>query len=134
MKPEELMLEDWVYVNGNYPHRVYSLDKDAQRIDIFSRECDIKPIPLTSKMLKDNDFHEEYPNSSMYRLNLDNHIVVAVGLYDPYHINISEEYYTSEGMSGGDLLTLLRPDAKCLYVHELQHAMRMCGINKEIII
>lgn len=134
MKPEELMLEDWVYVNGNYPHRVYSLDKDAQRIDIFSQECDIKPITLTPKILEDNGFQEKYPNSSIYRLNLDNGIVVAVGLYEPYHINISEEANTLEGISCCELLTLLRPNAKCLYVHELQHAMRMCEIPKKLII
>jgi hypothetical protein len=82
--------------------------------DIYSYNIDeLKPIPLTPDILEKNGFTKELENGSHYRFTLIDE-----------HIKISILYARSVFQWLGPL------DFK--YVHELQHALRLCGIKKEI--
>ena len=88
----------------------FCTDKD----DIYSYNIDeLKPIPLTPEILEKNGFTKELENGSHYRFALiDGHIKISI-LY-----------------ARGVFEWLGPLDFK--YVHELQHALRLCGIKKEI--
>ena len=121
MKAEELMIGDWLFYKGQvaaFPFKVEQITKKKvgyhaepceNRIHyLILSECD--PIPLTPEILEKNGFIEEsracYSNPLQYRVLID-------GLW----IDIMGENYF---------------EGKLEYIHQLQHALRLCGIEKEI--
>ena len=134
MKAEELMLGDLVYCN--YP----SIKKNV-RIDQIKRGGDdelkmviinevplvfapryIEPIPLTPEILEKN-FQEFLPGINlMYQLK------------GPY-CAMNEDGQWVFGLVKVDGEDSARyPLVKISFVHQLQHALRLCGIEKEITI
>lgn len=115
MKANELMINDWVYLAKGYgkPKKgILKIDAlDLHRISDGMLE--VEPIPLTPEILEKNGFVESHVNGcfSLYTL-----------IYDG--ISFSLKYVRSVFQWLGPL------DFK--YVHELQHALRLCGIKKEI--
>lgn len=127
MKPAELMIGDWVYVtdactNKNVFCRITRIDTtawvgvDGELDSVGMYENCIFPIPLTPDILVKNGF-KSYNNSS-YQLR-------GVGVYISWRnvgrLNIS---------FGCAPITNAHISVK--YVHELQHALRLCGIKKEV--
>lgn len=130
MKATDLMIGDWV----QFPHGIdkivdlpYIAGKGicasfAASATLFPVEIDkLLPIPLTKEILIKNGWLEEsdyendlygghFPEDKKLRLELD-----IDGSEVWWTIN-SVEYY---------IIPLC-------YVHELQHALRLCKINKEI--
>lgn len=110
MKPDELMLGDWVFV-GNKPYKVASLscmENPELESDKYIFHClkdEIAPIPLTPEILEKNGW---FPLDE-YRYEGD--IALAKG----------RDYFR------------LKNTTICINsVHELQHALRLFSINKKI--
>ncbi len=118
---KDLMIGDWVMYNPNvfiedeyetakewFPARI----NNGEDIDLAIEGC-YDSIPLTTDILEKNGFVESHANErfSLYTL-----------VYEG--IAFSLKYVRSVFQWLGPL------DFK--YVHELQHALRLCGIKKEI--
>lgn len=113
MKANELMVGDWVYTKD------YPMIKSPQRIrpEHFVRSLvDFEPILLTKEILEKNGFHKEWDEDIM--LMVCDTIIVEIG--DNYKLYKDGKMY---------LRRVLSP---LYYVHQLQHALRLCGISKEI--
>lgn len=129
MKPNELMIGDWVVYNGDIeytdPIRIEGID--IMGVCITSDRDDvgfdgIQPIPLTEEILKKNGFgyKEEddylshyYLGDKCYLSNPDLHIGTSnKGVYW-----LNYWYNAIYGIK---------------YVHQLQHALQLCGIGNEI--
>ena len=144
MNVNELMPGDWVTVteeNNEFIGKVQAInaitnycivkvggDWHGNEHDVFIE--DMQPVPLTPDILTKNGFAhkhnhnegwlslEEYPNWSVdikadetpYRLIADNSTGVA-DIHDGIFVN-----------------------KRINHVHELQHALRLCNIEKEIIL
>lgn len=83
---------------------------------------DIEPIPLTPEILEKNGFIHDDDNDNKYYWNwgvIDNCIS-----YDN-ETNTIRVFHALGHLAFVHLLS---------YVHELQHALRLCGIKKEIIL
>lgn len=104
MKANELMLGDWVIGCSGEPFQIGEIDPD------FIYWDEIKPIPLTPEILEKNGFVVE---SRYYHGNPLQYCVLVDGLW----IDISGENFF---------------EGKLEYVHQLQHALRLCGIDKTI--
>ena len=133
MKANELMLRDWVKhqdtektVDAIWFGNQVSLNDPSKEwgsiyTDKFSAD-DVKPIPLTAEILEKNGFgyKEEDGNLSHYyigdRWYLDNPDL-HIGTYNKgvYWLN-----YLDNAIYG------------IKYVHQLQHALKLCHIEKEI--
>ena len=135
MKPQDLMIGDWVIRKGvpNDPMRLYNmnasrgiayLDQDGRGVaELFKN---LEPIPLTPEILEKNDFMKDD--------FLD---------YEESRIGISLLYKErSNGEEGFRVLienrspknetrTTIKP-AK--YVHEIQHSFKELDIEKDIVI
>lgn len=135
MKATDLMLGDWV-IWGGKPHQidriarftavVYS-GEDERRAEFYE---DLEPIPLTPEILEKNGFEKRYgyrweyrDNSCTAEINIAPKIEIEGKLLGTPPINVKIE---------GALFILNKTDD--WYVHQLQHALRDCGIEKEIII
>ena len=111
MKANELMIGDWVYnKNIDKPMQVYPTmfsQMFRQRLDATTEDYNIFPVLLTPEILEKNGF--DYFDGSWW--------------YKVFRIVL--------GSSKGTSL-VCGTQVKFYYVHQLQHAFRLCGIEKEI--
>lgn len=128
MKATDLMIGDWVYCSqdGCEGHQVDLIDLGNEEvgldgeIDIFEN---IIPIPLTSEILEKNGF-EVSSEHVRYYFEEEGEKYEFV-LRKMYYIN-PPKVQKGWAFYAFNVLTLVD------YVHELQHALRLCGIDKEI--
>ena len=122
MKANEIMIGDLVLLFGETPARVDAIGDtevyvyEKERGDWHVGYEYIKPIPITSEILEKNGFSTTKKFRTYYYQKSG--VYISVGMWG--RITVS-----SEGN---------RMNIDCQYIHELQHALRICGIEKEIIL
>ena len=137
MEANKLMTGDWVLIKRTpsceYPYKICSINNYsilgedyADWIEVEADEEvnleDIKPSPLTAEILEKNGF-KKYGDTGWWLEN------------DYYDIQIYEwsdsiwvfKYESTEMNTTYEQRTFS-------YVHNLQHALRECGIDKEIVL
>lgn len=137
METKDLMMGDWIQspitpkplkvaqINWDYSVECVGID-DMIRYHVGLG--DIKPIPLTDEIMAKNfsQYSESYePNFSRDYLITD---IGATITYDVVTRLIGLPVRNIAGDWEFYSITEIR------YVHQLQHALRLCGIEKEIII
>ena len=135
MKANELMIGDWVYLpsiisDDKFPVQVLEIQDDCikyygggkKRMVLFEH---IEPIHLTPEILEKNGFitNDEQGNWKGYRIyslfNTNKGCIFMLKLYEKDSIveislDMSPYYIVFK------------------FVHQLQHALRLCGIEKTI--
>lgn len=112
MKANELMIGDWVFdTEDECPVQVNIKDfrNGGNRI-----LCSFEPIPLTAKILEKNGF-------------IYNYLPFVLG-WEQFGLTIRI------GGNGFRIDCGINVSMIIDSVHELQHALRLCGIDKEIVI
>lgn len=148
MKVEELMIGDWVCLaDGNLPleERYFKIEYLAisagaswvnqgtnapiglgdgeSCIPVFRDE--IYPIPITTEILEKNDIL--YEKQSYYYIIKDDK-------------DLECTYYIQQVLQGDWVVGVDTGSYDCSvfarikHVHELQHALKLCGIDKEIVL
>ena len=131
MKLSELMIGDWVYVEKvGKPVRVESVGYTAFVGYEHFQEMEgsiigIRPIELSKEIFEKNGFTSSWSilRGTRYYLGTEGRVYLAKSA-------ISTEYrmYVDTG-------TDLEPFVcNCKYVHELQHILKVFGIEKEIVL
>ena len=83
-----------------------------------------EPIPLTPEILEKNGFKMEfYSDYKVYELN---NFKVCKSYCD--YFEICDLWKDSD--FGWEIISF----CPCIYVHQLQHALKLCGIDKEIVV
>lgn len=127
MKANELMIGDWVLYNPNvFIEDEYELPKDCyptkigcgEDIDLAIEDC-YSPIPLTPEILEKNGFVE----NKYGEMILDEELGTSE-IYLVLEPTYDEEYYWWK--VNNELI------AKIKSIHELQHVLRLCNLDKEI--
>ena len=131
MRPEELQIGDWVYslidsggkvVREPQMIRGIWTDSDGDedvctiktdRSDVWYPIETFEPIPITHEILKENGFKKKDVFDGW--VHYESFPLIDFVLHED-----DEGYYI-------DLM-----DARIKYIHQLQQAMRLCRINKEI--
>ena len=133
METKELIIGDLVLYKDK-PIMVWEIDEYYDRINTEpdgynAIRCieisDIKPIPLTPEILEKNGFVEFIPHN--WQIVIDN---IMIEIREPEH-NVAIWLDWAE-RNTGTYASYMLPGPDC--VHELQHVLRLCGINKEIIL
>lgn len=142
IKVTELMINDWVKLNGsNYQVQVikkkgviklyentkygeHDIELNTDWIEEF-----VEPIPLTSEILEKNGYtpHDDLVGRVVEWCSEDNRIIMSDWEYD---INSNNHWYIH--IDNEDMDTICT--AEITYVHELQHLLRLCKIEKEIVL
>lgn len=115
MKANELMVGDWIYrpccsdqVKEIRRNGIIGLDS-ARGLVLFS---ELEPIPITPEILEKNGFSEDYRYEDLsYAQSCGD----VIGIHICGEKGLMDEMYFK-------------------YVHQLQHALRLCEIEKEIIL
>lgn len=130
LNTNNLMVGDWVrHINGT-PYQVTCI-KDGHFAcsipHLWEYNNKFEPIPLTTEILKQNGFEEKTEsNPFVYYLFKDGDNIVS--LEHTYDTTDKEDYWAcSIGNRLCDVCTI-----SMHYVHELQHALKLCGITHEI--
>jgi hypothetical protein len=126
MKAENLMNGDWVMSFGQVTE-VWMVDTshedEEDQLINYLDASEFEPIPLTPKILEKNSF-----------------LKVESIVYDEPRIGVSYLYRdTPEGLRifvqnacvGGPTCTMIKT---CKYVHEVQHMIKMCDIEKTFVL
>ena len=124
MKATDLMIGDWVCFDGDENHecpvQIDGISKEEAGVD--GDWFDIwEPIPLTPEILEKNVTHcieREYMN------------FFPIGNKDAATIIV----YKRKSKQFVLLDKSLTEVCEIKYVHELQHALKLCGIEKEVVL
>ena len=137
MKANELMIGDWVLIDapdryagahgticslmhhhsddGAYFY-VFVQDKGVLLREVFNE--DLRPIPLTKDILEKNGLNtKDLPTHFKEDENFDLELWINDAGAICWSINVAEYVVL-----------------QLQFVHELQHALRLCGIDKEIVL
>lgn len=126
MKANELMIGDWVKhsITGKIG-KVYRIcgNEYIAFIDGDTQSELVEPIQLTPEILKKNGIL--YEKQSYYYVIKDDKDLECT-----YYIQqiLQEDWAIGVDIGAYDCSVF----ARVKYVHQLQHALRLCGINKEI--
>ena len=131
MKANELMIDDWVYnKNIDKPIQIYPTifsQMFRSNPNATTEDYNIFPITLTAEILEKNGFKAR--NRYIWEQK-DNYCCIKLNIAPKIEI---------EGEIFGEPPILLQIDGATFslniiieYVHELQHALRLCEIEKEI--
>ena len=127
MKANELMIGDYI-IRKNAPKEILIVDAidsirnivylDLDGLGITEKLENIEPIPLTQKILEKNGFYHEY-NVGYVMEEYENEIIYNLWDRKLRILKNREQIFNLEYF-----------DEMC--VHELQHVLRLCGIEKTI--
>lgn len=138
MKAEELMIGDWVYnVHNKKPEQVQEIrerDVMLDYNDLYGYD-EIEPIPLTAEILEKNGFIYYNYGHNNYGWKVDDYerFVIEKSYKNLYQIDGDNSFHIGIVEADGESYCLLTfCTISC--VHELQHALRLCGIDKEIVL
>ena len=132
MKANELMIGDWVYLihteDNIAPYKEETrIEADDLSRDACILEAHYEPIPLTPEILEKNGFVENRGVTS-WKFETEKEDLIDIYGYNEYHLSINIEDTHGSGKGYRWMLNNL----VIFYVHQLQHAIRLCGIEKEI--
>jgi len=139
MKATDLMIGDWVFNthhNKNiqitpYDFFTHGHYEDGTQYITESHKIvsgnDFVPIPLTTEILEKNEFKEDFETNGIY-WRPDCRKFCIVKELDTWYFAFRVLGERVDKSSGYICIS------ECNYVHKLQHIMRLCEINKEIIL
>ena len=126
MKATDLMIDDWVEY-GEYITTVRNLSDVIVLSGCIGRLEEVRPVPLTPEILEKNGFYKK--KNFMQLGNFDNPPLIIWHLVDD---NILGHPKAQLEIHYGAKHTHM--SFMCNYVHELQHALKLCQIIKEIVL
>lgn len=128
MKPNELMIGDWVIRRGvpEEPMHICDMNVSAGTVYLDQDGCgvaekfeNIEPITLTPKIFKKNGFVcADLPFEDFYA-------GYGLSIYGGEYADEHSNWYIICGINVSMNVT---------HVHELQHAFKLCEIEKEIVL
>jgi len=138
MKATELIIGDWVYNTHNrQPEQVCEIREHMVMLaynDLYDYD-EIESIPLSAEILEQNGFWRvQQPGcSNPYHWKLEQRDEDGELLYriEAYNTPFSGMFIQINNPSDCASISFCK---QIEHVHELQHALRLCGIDKEIII
>lgn len=131
MKADKLMIGDWVQINfRDKKVKVTGIHDGLIETNVVSplRSDEYKPIPLTREILEAIGFHDTYVSMTLEKDNV-------YKSYDYYGHCVAVDMNENKIKIMHDsrvLLDLWYNYTIC--VHDLQHNMRMCGVEKEVVL
>ena len=137
MEAKELMIGDWVQgfvpdsystIYGIFNEGRIAITAEPNKTYIELSPENVQPIPLTPDILEKNGFENVsviiVGTAKMRWVSEDTRTEITIWMDDTLPMEIVKNIYYEDEVS----YTLPFPGT----VHQLQHALRLCGITKEI--
>ena len=125
MKATDLMIGDKVMVKilSQIPN-TYVLH--TWTANDYSRDIQVKPIPLTPEILEKNGFERSVTIPSKFYRNIDNERLIFCphsSCYDLGYVHWNES-------NDADIMHRLEVQQPIMYIHQMQHALRLFGLDQ----
>lgn len=138
MKANELMVGDWVLINGT-PRKIQAVDGFDDEImaddelytlaeDRYYSEDKVEGVPLTAEILEKNGFEKgtyELPVSGK-KIPKYSYAEVEGDIKEVALLPLTMNFTWSFSAVDGTCIPVIQS------LHQLQHALRLCGIEEEI--
>lgn len=121
MKVTDLMIGDWVITSDGIVKTVTRRDFEDNDFERYSS------IPLTPEILEMNGFIRD----GYLRLNLGDNLYLE---YYVYQNRLRKIFHGIDEWDNHAEVKDITFECQCHYVHELQHALKLCGVEKEIVL
>ena len=140
MKANELMIGGWVNYRGTFIKVTSLYDKGGSneigwgKIEsTWVNGCCIEPILLTREILEKNEFTYCKKNGAFYAYEEESYSnqMVEIILYNIENENRSTQLHINYVFQEDETMIHL---IECNFVHNLQHALRILRIKKEIVL
>lgn len=139
MEAKDLMIGDWVQCEGDY-RTIGSLEidetgeywfwsKEHQALCLLSEH---EPIPLTPEILEKNGFEKKWHDRSKLTIFDPRNDDVTSVSYDYRNATVTIDALSFMLVNKHNMRGQKLDSVQCRFVHELQHALRICGIEKKI--
>lgn len=119
MTTKDLQIGDYIEYRGQIIKVTSLYDKGgsnevgwSDKEDVWVNADNVKPIPITEELLEKNGFKNGQFFAELY--------------IQGWHVMSDAHNVCMKNERGWDI------NIQCGFVHQLQHALRLCGINKEI--
>lgn len=92
----------------------------------YSRDIQVKPIPLTPEILEKNGFERGVVIPSKFYRNIDNERLIFCphsSCYDLGYVHWNES-------NDVDIMHRLEVQQPIMYIHQMQHALRLFGLDQ----
>ena len=143
MKKEDLMIGDWVNIQPEKDDEpMYSQVEQLWECEIdadFETDYEnVYPIELTEEILHNNGFKNDVlAEKSIVAEGTSNFSVILISEDNRITLNNIDKYLNSFNkwqvhIDTEDMRTLCT--AEITYVHELQHLLKLCKIEKDVIL
>lgn len=135
LSSKDLMVGDWLMFNDK-PCQVKGLHNDDTATFVGHKSLyyliDAEPIPLTPEILEKNGFNDA-PFAAGERVRF---VVLCEEYRINYYFNINWfSIYKNVAVNDSDYPVFICAfEERIKYIHELQHALRLCKIEKEIVV
>lgn len=127
MKAEELMIGDWAYIK-DYP--IIARAMQVKKEHFVRSLVEFEPIPLTPEILEKNGFYDRSGGSKCNYVIHTNEYQISyypkINRFSIYKKGIDPFYDKDKFCCGFKNIVK--------YVHELQHALKQCRIEMEIVL
>ena len=125
MKATELMIGDKVMVTViSQIHGTYVLH--TWTANDYSRDIQVKPIPLTPEILEKNGFERGVVIPSNFYRNIDNERLI----FSPHSSCYGLGYVHWNESNDADIMHRLEVQQPIMYIHQMQHALRLFGLDE----
>lgn len=137
MELKDLAVGDWVKSVGSYdgiyakvttiePNRIGLITNGGNPHHVT--EGQLEPIFLTEEILRNNGFYER---NGVWFYEFGTYKIYVV-ITDKYAVDVRNVVSLKDSRGRHDIVTFCRDWCDHFYVHEFQHALRLCNINKTI--
>lgn len=128
VKAKDLMIGDWIFAYG-HPRQVEIIYNECIQANCIElSKGDFEPISLTAEILEKNGF--KVPGYLVWNLEFGAEVQLVPETHDLQNPFMGYRLVVEQKVFG------IKDTVIChlKYVHQLQHALKICGIKKEIII
>lgn len=143
MNATELMIGDWVRCSDPKPFRITGIEteKGTSYFKVTGNDGfdvdggDVEPIPLTCSVLERNGF-EEMMNEGEEVAKRFGRVPHPTGVWQQGLSNFDcVMYVPKDDFLRIKFMMVGQTDLRNIrFVHDLQHALRLCGIDKEVVL
>ena len=143
MKANELMIGDWVIFgdeplkvqhiyNNGYDDIVAEIVEDGtNEYGVYEEIKDVpvvycSPIPLTPEILEKNGFERSVVIPSNFYRNIDNERLI----FSPHSSCYGLGYVHWDESNDADIMHRLEVQQPIMYIHQMQHALRLFGLDQ----
>lgn len=127
MRPKDLMVGDWVILRDPDTHKETKVTIQWNDLGSIILQW-FAPIPITPEILEKNGFVKQSYGYSRYFKPYDENYYCgfeSISYFFDEKIAKATKEHSQSGLQE-------KVEFVCTYVHELQHALKLIGITKEI--